>query len=222
MSNFPQDPYVTPQVVEKRGMSSGTKVLLILGILFLLCVLLCCGGGIVVSFMASKYAKDAVSLDPAVIAQRRSEILDIEIPEPFTPQTSMDMTVPMTDQRLMMIISYTGQSPADTITLVGIGELMAGQPEQQMRQQIEQSLQQQGIGRQDSTGQWEAKEKEFTIAGKPTTFVFRIAKDENNEPKRFDASGMVTGKRGPVLITISADAETLSEEQIDKIIESIK
>lgn len=222
MSNFPQDPYVAPQVVEKQGMSTGAKVLLILGIVFLVCLLLCCGGGIVLSLMASKYAKNAVSQDPAVIAQRQSEIVDLEIPESFKPQVSMDMKVPMTGQPFMMFVTYTGPSAGDMITLVGIGEFLAGQSEEQIRLQMEQSLRQQGLGSQDTTGQWEVKEKELTIAGKPTKFTFRVAKDEQGEPKRFEASGMVTGKRGPVLVTISAAPETLSEEQIDKILQSIK
>ncbi len=222
MSNFPQDPYVAPQVVEKQGMSTGAKVLLILGIVFLVCLLLCCGGGIVVSLMASKYAKNAVSQDPVVIAQRQSEIIELEIPESFKPQVSMDMKVPMTGQPFMMFVTYTGPSAGDTITLVGIGEFLAGQSEEQIRLQMEQSLRQQGLGSQDTTGQWEVKEKELTIAGKPTKFTFRVAKDEKGEPKRFEASGMVTGKRGPVLVTISAAPETLSEEQVDKILQSIK
>ncbi len=222
MSNFPQDPYVTPQVVEKRGMSSGTKVLLILGIVLLICILLCCGGMALFGFFAARYAKDAVSQDPVVIAQRQAEILDIELPESFSPVASMDMKVPMVDRRMMLTVSYKGPLPGDSIVLVGIGEVLAGQPEDQMRRQIDQSLRQQGIGGQNTTGQWEAKEKEITIAGKPTKFSFQIAKNDQGEPKQFQVSGMVSGKRGPVLVMISADAQTLNEEQIDRILQSIQ
>ncbi|MHB8899707.1 MAG: hypothetical protein ACYC6Y_13245 [Thermoguttaceae bacterium] len=222
MSNSTDDQYVAPEVVEKRGMSGGAKILIVLGIVFLLCILVCCGGGILVSVLASRWAKEAVSLDPAVIAQRQSEILDLQIPQSFRPQTSVDMAVPMTNNRLMRIVSYAGPSAADSITLVEIGELMAGQPEQQMRQQIEQSLQQQGIGPQDSPGQWETHQKEYTIAGKPASFTFRIGKDEKGNPTRLEASGMVAGKSRPVLVTVSVGADTLNEEQVDEMIRSIR
>ncbi len=250
MSDFqepPQNAYVSPQVVEKRGMSTGAKVLLILGVIFLLCVLLCCGGGIIVSYMAGKYMEDAVTEDPVVVAQRKSEILDIELPESFEPQASVDMSVPVTGQSLMTFVVYSGQSSEDSIVLVGIGEMLANMPQQDIQQQIDNELRKQGIGQPESGTQWEIEEKEFTIGGEPKTFVYRTAKnlehapevedveqdedavqvedavqEEDGEPTRFHVTGTVKGKRGPVLVLITADAETLSEEEIDQIIESIK
>jgi len=45
---------------------------------------------------------------------------------------------------------------------------------------------------------------------------------QEEEPTQFRVTGTVTGKRGPVLVLINTQAETLSEEEIDQIIESIK
>ena len=224
MSDFPQspqDPYVSPQTVEKQGMSSGAKLLLILGILFLLCVLVCCGGIALVGWKASAYMEDAISTDPIKIEQRRAELLDMEIPEGFTPTTSIDMVVPMTDKRLMTIVAYEGVSES-SFTLVGIGDMLADMPQEEMEREIDNSLRQQGIGQPDPGTQWDSAEKEFVIGGKPTKFTYRSVKNEDGEPTRFHVTGTVKGKRGPVLVILTADAETLSEETIDQVIESIK
>jgi len=224
MSDFsqpPQDPYVSPQTVEKPGMSSGAKLLLILGILFLLCVVVCCGGLAIVGWQARAYMEDAVSTDPAVIDQRRAELLDVQVPEGFRPEMSIDMKVPMTDSRLMTIVAYE-ESAGNTFVLVGIGDILSDMPEEQMEQEIDKSLRQQGIGQPEAGVDWEVAEKEFTIGDKPSTFTYRTAKNEEGEPTRFHVTGTVDGKRGPVLIVLTVDAETMSEEEIDQVIESIK
>lgn len=224
MSDFPQspqDPYVSPQAVEKPGMSSGAKLLLILGVLFLLCALVCCGGIAIVGYQASAYMKDAVSTDPVTIEQRRAELLDMSVPEGFAPEVSVDVKVPMTDSRLMTIVAYQ-DGPDNSLVLVGVGDMLSDMPQDQMEQEIENSLQQQGIGQPAPGIEWDVSEKDFEIGGKPTKFVYRTAKNEDGDATQFHVTGTVDGKRGPVLVVITAEAENLSEEQIDQFIESIK
>ena len=219
--NAPQDPYASPQAAQKPGMSSGAKLLLILGILFLLCVILCCGGMAFVFWRASAYMEDAVSTDPATIDQRRGELLEIQVPEGFKPEMSIDMAVPFTDSRLMTIVGYEGNS-GNSFVLVGIGDILSDMPKEQMEQEIDNSLRQQGIGQPDPGTDWEVSEKEFDIGGKPTKFAYHTAKNEDGEPTRYHVTGMVDGKRGPVLIVLTVDVDEMSEEEIGQIIESIK
>ncbi len=225
MSNFPESPqnaYVSPQAVEKRGMSSGAKVLIILAVIFLLCVLVCCGGGILFSFMASAYVKDAFTDDPAKIEQRRAEALDITIPESFEPQMSLDMKVPMSDDRFMMYVVYRGPTSEETIVLVEVGKLLAESSQDNMEREIENSLHDQKIGQPPPGVKWNVASKEYTIGAEKVTFTLRTEKDNDGEPVRFHATGMVAGKRDPVFVVITTKAKTLSEEQIDEIIRSIK
>lgn len=217
----PQDPFVSPQAVEKQGMSSGAKLLLILAIIFLLCVLACCGGIGIFMYQASAYMKDALTEDPAIIDQRRAELLDIDIPEGFAPKISIDMKVPMMDTRLMTIVAYES-GPSNSLVLVGVGDMLSEMPKEDMEREIENSLQQQGLGQPAPGAKWESKTKEYQIAGKPVTFKYQTVKNENDELTSIHVTGLVDGKRGPVLVTLSADAETLSEEEIDQVIQSIK
>jgi len=223
MSDFPEPPqntFVNPQMVEKRGMSGGTKVLLILGIVFLVCVLVCCGGVIIATFFVGKAVQDMVTTDPVEVARRQADTIDIEIPEVFTPQSSIDMAFAGT--RLMIMVIYQGQAPGDSLALVGIGDMLADQPQAQMERQIQDSLQQQGVGQPDPGTKWEMEPKEFTIGGKTVEFLYRTEKNENDEPVRYHVTGTVTGKQGPVYVVLSVSAEKMSEEEIDGMIKSIK
>lgn len=217
----PQDPFVSPQAVEKKGMSSGAKLLLILAILFLLCVLVCCGGIGILMYQASAYMKDAFTEDPAIIDQRCAELLDIDVPEGFAPKVSIDMKVPMTDSRLMTIVAYESGA-RNSLVLVGVGDMLSEMSKEDMEREIENSLQQQGLGQPTPGAKRESESREYQIGDKPVTFNWQTVKNENDEPTAFHVTGTVDGKRGPVLVTISADAETLSQEEIDQVIRSIK
>ncbi len=223
MSDFPEPPqnaYVSPQVVEKRGMSGSAKVLLILGVIFLICVVVCCGGGIIASFMVGRAMEDMVTNDPVEVARRQAETLDIEIPAAFEPESSIDMAFAGT--RLMIMVIYDGQDSGDSLVLVGIGDMLADMPEQEMERQIQDSLRQHGIGQPDPGAKWEVETREFTIGDETVEFLYRTEKNEDDEPVRYHVTGAVTGKAGPVLVIITASAETMSEEEIDGMIESIK
>ena len=68
----PQPPSPPP----RRGTSTGVKVLLIVGIIFLVLALLCCGG--IALFVHD--VKKGVSQDPAIVKATTDEIAQIDIP----------------------------------------------------------------------------------------------------------------------------------------------
>ena len=229
MSNFPpppQDEFVAPQVVEKRGMSGGAKVLLVLGGIFGLCCLLCCGGVITLAIKGPKlmenYMDEAMSEDPVVIAQRRVELLEIDIPESFQPKGSMDIVVPFVDKRFMMVVAYEGDPPSNSIVLVGLGDSFSGMSPEEMEIKIKESLEKEGLGQPENDANLETKTKNFTIGGRKTTFVYGTEVDEEGKATRFHVTGTVRGKQAPVFVMITADADQFSEEDLDEIIESIE
>ncbi len=229
MSNFPpppQDEFVAPQVVEKQGMSGGARVLLVLGGIFGLCLLLCCGGVITLAIKGPKlvedYVDNAVSEDPVVIAQRREELLDIDIPESFKPKGSMDVVIPFVDKRAMMIVAYEGDPSSNSVVLVGLGDAFSEMSPEEMEIKIKESLEKEGLGQPENDANLENKTKNFTIGGRKTTFVYGTEVDEEGNAIRFHVTGTVRGKQAPVFVMITADADKFSEEDLDKIIESIE
>ncbi len=203
-------------------MSTAAKVLLILAGLGGVAVLLCCGGGILMMYWGKSYIKDAVTEDPAKIAARAEKMLSLDIPQGFRPQMSMDMTIPFSHRSMMTWVAYEEEKTNSTITLVTIGQAFPQQNRDQMLREVQQSLRQQGVGARQDTSGWTTQQKTFTVRGKEVTFAYRCNAQDDQEPTRYEVLGWVPGKDGPVMINISADAKTLDEKAIDRLIESIR
>jgi hypothetical protein len=218
-------PYMSPEGMppdQKPGMSTGTKVLIVLGIVFLVLVLLCCCGGGAFVWWGASYMEDAISDDPQVVRQVTSEIVDIEVPEKLQPQFSMDMKVPLSDERFMVMVVYGDQADGTAVMLASFGEAFAAQGQAQMKDQMEQSLREQGLAPGGDLGSQEVTEREIEVRGEPVKFAFVTGEDSESGKQRIMVNGMVEGKTGPVMIMVFADPEQLSEEEIVEMIESIK
>jgi len=217
----PQDGYFSPEPMPRQGMSTGAKLLIILSIIFGCLAVLCCAGLILITRYAGTYLEDAFTDDPVKVERHRAELLDIEIPEAFEPQGSMNMSIPLTDQSFMSMVIYADDQ-GGSIVLMSMGDTFADMSDVDMEQEMKDAMREQGMGPTDENIDWEVQQKKFTIEGETVTFTYRIARGAEGEAERFEVVGTVPGKRGPVLIMISADAQSITEEDIDAVIESIR
>src|SRR5260370_13837418 len=100
---------------QKQGMSSTSKVLLILGSIAGVCLLACCGGGIFV-YMKTKdaiqnFAQNLTTTDPVEIRDRTADIVHIDIPEEFPPVRSFDFF-------LMNSVLYAKESGGSVVMIM--------------------------------------------------------------------------------------------------------
>jgi hypothetical protein len=222
----PQDFQEGPQPIEKQGMSGGSKVLLILGIIFLVLILLCCGGLAVFFFYARSYVGEAMSTDPAHIREVTARVAPLEVPDVLKPQFSMDMKVPFTDTSAMTMVAYSDPSQESMLMLAAFGEAFQGQNQAQMEAQMQQSLRSQGMNQRGDMTINERSEREIEVRGKPVTFHFAKGTQKDSqtgaETPRIEVTGMFEGPEGMVMLMVQADEETLSEDEIVEMIESIK
>lgn len=82
----PQD--WSQQPAPKPGMSTGKKVLVILGIIFAVLLVICCGGGVGLMWWGKSYVEDAASKDPKVVAAKTDEITQISVPPALKPMAT--------------------------------------------------------------------------------------------------------------------------------------
>ena len=110
------NPYDSPENF-RPGMSTGTKVLLGLGIGCGVLVLLCCGGMMLGGYFFGRSMQEAISEDPQQIAAVATSIVDIEVPAPLEPMFSLDFTIPFVNQKAMAMVVYAhkrdGSSPKE-------------------------------------------------------------------------------------------------------------
>ena len=211
-------PYASPQAVpqtpRKKGLSAGCIVLIVLAILGGLVMLLCCGGFVGMGY----YFRDAVSDDPAVIARVSAEI---DVPGELEPKASFKMNVPFSDRQLMTWVVYMDEATQSMLMLGTFGEAMAGMDRDEFQRGLRQSMEEQGVAREENVAEWHTHEKEITVRGEPVTFFFATGEDDSGNP-RIQVTGTFQGDRGPVMVTFSGDAEKYPEERITEVIESIR
>ena len=221
-----QNPYVDPNEMHiqppKKGMSGGTKALLIVGIIFGLLILLCCGGLVGFGVYMASYVSDAISEDPAVVAERTGQFIQMDIPAQFSPAMSFDMTIPFSDETLMVWVVYADEPSNSMLMMASLGPMLAQQGQDDVRRQLEQSMRQQGVAAGKGADEWEGSVKEIEVRGEPVAFNFAAGKNTDTGAQRIEVSGMFEGQSGPVMLILSADAKVIDEQAAVEMIESIK
>jgi hypothetical protein len=207
---------VTPPP-KKTGMSGGAKVLIILGVVGGLLILLCCGG--IVGF--GIYVAGGASQDPDVVKEKTAEIAQIDVPEGLEPQMSFDMKFPFYG-RWMLWVVYVDEDSKSVLALFTLPQASASANPEEMRRAMDQSLQQQGMGKREGIRIQESSKKEVTIRGQTVTFTIAKGVGEESNAPRIQATGVFQGEAGTVMLMLNADAEKYSEEQVVAMLESIK
>jgi hypothetical protein len=213
------DPNATePFAPQTPAKSGGSKVWMFLGIGCGLMLLLCCGGGVGIYFVA----KDAVSFTqaPEEVKQHAAQIADFEPPEGFTPDLAFNMNVPFTGQKIGMVI-FTAPGHEGGITLMEIGQLGAEVNREDLQRQMEQSLNQQGRQLKKLTV-LDTREVEIEIRGQPSTFKIQNAEDPQSKQRYLQVEGTFQGKQGTAVLVGQLKADRFSEEDAEKLVRSIK
>lgn len=201
---------------QKAGMGSGLKIFLILLAVFGGFAVLCCGGAMYFFYSIGS----SVSEDPTTVEQVRAEIADIAIPPDFKPAGSMNYTLPVGDQHMKFVI-YKGPQEPTMLMLMSMN--IAGATAEQIQAQMEQQLERQGVQHGGHDVQVEqTEEREFVINDKPAKFFFGQGKDEKNQADCWQVVGSFEGQAGPTGFILVANKDSMTEEQITQMIESIK
>lgn len=190
---------------QKRGMSSTAKVLLVLGSIAAVCMLGCC---LSLAFFGLKFkdviqegiknVAEATSSDPAVVKQRTAEVIEIEIPDEFTPVMMVGGGI---GEFSMKEFIYTHNADPNSV-LVIMESNQPRQPGQDAKQQREQMLHGVRQGQQFSMDiQEESKEtRNYSINGEDVSFDF-IKGKAHGVPAR-KVVGVMSGRHGTILIML--------------------
>jgi hypothetical protein len=213
----------------KRGMSSTTKVLLVLGSIAGLCLMLCCGGGVYLFYKA----KDMVSIStsPQDVKQRTQEIVQIDVPDDFVPAQSMKFAVP--NVMSMKWAIYTKGANTQSILMLmeknqpgmaAQGGAGAKQQRDQMLQAMRQQHGQQGGGNQFNTtiNEESSETREFTVNGKKIEFDFVKGTRPGNGAKARQVVGVFPGRDGIIMLMLIVDESEYDEAAVERMIQSIR
>jgi hypothetical protein len=211
---------------QKQGMSSTSKVLLILGSIAGVFLLACCGGGIFMYMKAKdaiqNFAQNFTTTDPAEVRERTAGIIHIEIPDEFPPLRAFNFLV-------MQQILYGKEGGGSIVMIMEMGQQMQGgqgaaglkqQRQQMLRQMRQQQQGQQGGNLNTEMTEESSETREFTINGEKVPFEF-IKGQANGVPTR-QVAGIFAGRTGTIMIMVMVPESEYHEDVIVKMIESIR
>lgn len=230
MSMDPNAPYQSPGVpgsAPQKG--GGSKVLLGLGIGCGLMLLLCCGGGIVFFYSAKDQIKQVVEntiqveQDPVKVKAISDGITDMQAPEGLQPEMATTINVPFTEQKFMTVAAYAGPNRKGTLIVAEFGEQMKGADPEEMKRQMQDSMQQQqgGQGAKNLQMVGEPREVKTTVRDQEATFKIQKGKTEDGD-EYYQVQGVFQGKGGPGFLMGQFPADQIDEEQTKAFVRSIK
>lgn len=199
---------------------SGSRFWLYLGLGCGSVVLLCCGGGVIGTVLIGKNAVKTTT-DRAEVQRAVGEIADFDVPPGFNPDTAVTISVPFTDQTVMTMVSYAPPDKQGMILLSGIGSIAAAADREQMRRNVEQQMNQQGMPSK-SLEIDETRDLEVEIRGQPAKFRIHKAHDPQSKQNYVQFDGMFEGKQGPAVLIGQVKAENFSEDDAENLLRSIK
>jgi hypothetical protein len=212
-------PYAPDMPPAKSG---GSKVWLFLGVGCGVVVLLCCGGGLIGTFVIGKNSFQ-MTQDPAEVRQKSSQIADFDVPEGFQPKVAVTMNIPFTGQKLMSMAVFAPPDDDGGVFLTELGQFSANADREQMRAQMEQQMKQQGQGpKAKQLNVLDSHDIEVEINGKPATFKIQKAEDPQTKKQYVQVDGVFDGKGGPGILIAQLKSDDFSEEDAEAMVRSIK
>lgn len=191
------------------------KVLIALLIIGGVLIVLCCGGAIIGGYWFQGKIEKAVSTDPAVVQRVADGIAQIDLPPGFRPVMSLDIF----QMTWAVLRSDSGHS---SVVLAKFGALYQQQSEEELRRLLLQQLQAHQIVIDPAPGTQTSRQQQVQVRGQPVTFTITTGKDPVDGGQRIKAAGTITNGQERTLLVISVDADDFSEEQVVKMLESIK
>lgn len=210
-----RDERFEPEVPRKRGMSGGTKVLMILLVVFGILLLACCGGVVYLY----QQMKAGLSTDPAVVDRVTSDITDIDLPEKFKPLQSMEMKIPF-GPKMQMVFYRAGKAPS-VMMMIAVNVPM-DEFNEEKQAEIRGNMKPQGEGAPELTDVESLKPFDVTIRGEEIRFDFIKGTDSKSGEKMIQVKGVFPGKSGAVMLLLVVTESEFKRAELETLLKSIK
>jgi hypothetical protein len=206
---FGPNPYSSPDggPPPKRGMSTAVKVLLILGGVFVVLALVCCGFGIWI------FNKLAPTTDPAKVLAIQQSMATIDVPEHLTPQFGMDMSFQQVKMKMAMFAAHGGGE------MLMLMQMAGAEGDASAQEQMERELRKQGK-QQNMTVNSSQSRKVKTADGQEVDFEFSKGTQDGRAMRQ--VRGVFQGRDGAVMLQYIVAEEEWDEEATLEMLQSIR
>lgn len=189
---------------QPSGGGCGKIIVILLAVAGFGTLLLCCGGG---GFLYWGYKQFNFTMNPAKVREIANGMLDVTIPEGYTPAMGMDMK-----QFNLAMAMFADEKQNRGIVLV------KHPPGADINTQ--DNAVKEAKGDRDFTVE-KTEEKTFKLNGEDFKFVVQEGKDKNGKTMR-QFMGDLDGKSGKVALMFFGNQENVTEEEFQKLLDTVK
>jgi hypothetical protein len=198
-----------------RGMSSGGKVLVALGIGCGVLLLLCCGGIGLGGFAIVKIAQNSAVQDPKRIEDITDEIVVIQLPDNLEPVVGLNVNLPLVGP-VMKGSVYQDKAKDSTLIL--------GQFNQQFADQhsLETQLRQATTEKHEDIEVEETEPFDSKIHDEPAHFEISRGKGRESKEEYWEVVGEFRGLAGPAMLIFKGKGSEFTKDQVLEMLSSMK
>jgi hypothetical protein len=211
---------------ERKSSGSG-RLLLGLGIGCGIMALLCCGGAVGLGWWTARIVVNSVSTEPNEVRAATANIAQLDVPERFEPQATLQLDLPIVDDLGSMVV-YENEADEETLILGDYRHLNVGNrpPSEVFRQTDADPLGKRVEVHQDdqdpSFEETSREQLERPMRGGTARFEIIQGKNTDTGEERIIAYGTFPGRRGTGVFMLSASAKNSSVEAVKQVIESLE
>lgn len=201
------------QAAPEKKSGGCLKWFLILGGIGLFFGLLCCGGGVYVTYQM----KPTLATTPAEVDKIAMEIADLHMLPEFKGKTGMKMNIMIMDMRMA---DYEQTQGKGQLQLIEMAMKAASGAEQDAQLEAEMNKQNQLKFR--SLEGAEVKTHEMEIRGKPANFTVSIGKAAGTDTEYHQVSGVFKSKNGVAKLMLEVESDAVTPDDLDALMNSLK
>jgi hypothetical protein len=158
---------------------------------------------------------NSFSTEPAKVQAAADTILQFNLPADFAPQMTMQLPFPP-----MKLATFAN---GDNMIMLGDmqGAMYKDVKPEELARSMQEGAKSQGGHREEITVE-NPEEREFTIRGKPTKFVFSEGTGKTSAKKYWEVLGAVPAENGFLIFLMHVEADKYTKDHLVEIVESIK
>ena len=190
-------------------MTKQTKIILgiVAGIL-VLCAITCVAGVLIFRSFGARVAQ-SIDADPVDVETTAQEIVDLDLPAGFQPQSSMDMFG-------VKMAMYTNPSNDNFMIITQLPMAADENLVEQMRENFARNT---GY---NFSNMETVEQRDLTVRGEPATLVVQEGVNNDTGERIRQLLLAFEGESGTAMIAVFGPTDTWDEEQYESMIESIR
>ncbi len=201
----------------KRGMGTGAKVLIILGVVAGLGMLVCCGGAGYLTYRA----RPKITEDPAEVAARTSAIIPMEIDrEKWEPVRSFEQDVMVMSWSVSQWKAKEGEG---AMMILGVEMPQGAADEEGAEDQIKQAFANNPeISSMPDLIVDKSEERPLKILGQEVPFRFVQGKRSGADAEWREVEGKIVRGNSLIAVRVQVEADKYNEDDIVNMLQSAK